>query len=84
MSVFSTDLALKKKHKCGTSSLIFESPETLTFLQKFGASIQQCSSYHHHRGGAITSLNVLGFGQFHQLKHRRFKPQVNDRINNSV
>lgn len=40
---------------------------SLTFLEQFGTGIKQRSGNHHHRGGAITGLDVLGFGQFHQL-----------------
>lgn len=77
MLTFKFFLLLKKRErekKAVASLLIFQSPEALTFLQQLGAGIQQRSSYHHHRGGAITSLNILGFGQFHQLKHIWFRP----------
>lgn len=40
----------------------------LTSLQQFAAGVQQRSGNHHHRGGPVTRLDVLGFGQFHQLK----------------
>ena len=52
----------------------------LTFLQQFGAGVQQRPSDHHHRGGSVTRFNVLGFGQFHQLKHTNISIQINFNI----
>lgn len=50
--------------------MYFQFPAGLTFLEKFGAGVQQCSCDHHDRGGAVTGLDILGFGQLHQLKDK--------------